>query len=218
MFHILIKFSARNSIARFRQAYIVKMWKVIILSALLCAVEGATVKDIYGNHSFVLVYPNNIITEPACGGITFSEDPRNIACTCSDERDCTLVVVRLLDRKDPTHPPFVKIRPVSLSVPVLVVDDLGNLPLANVSCNYASTTFSDRSIIEIVNKNYMLGYVTTNTNDTIVFLMARELPTTLQLEEDITNIDKLKNKDWTRLCTREIYDRLHGPLLDIDPS
>lgn len=199
-------------------SHVLKMMKVIILSALLSVVQGASVSDIFGNYAFVLVYPNDLITEPACGGISFAEDPRNIQCACSDGRDCTLVIVRLLDGEDSPQSSFVKMKPVSLSVPVIVVDNLGDLPLVNVSCSYASTTFSDRSVLEIVSKNYLLGYVTTNTNNTLIFLMARELPTDLQLEQDIMNFDKLKNKDWTRLCTREIYDRLRAPLLDKGPS
>lgn len=185
------------------------MWKTIILSALLSIHQGACVNDIYGNYSFVLVYPKDIITEPACGAIAFSEDPRNIECSCSDGSNCTLMKINLLDRELPVQSSIVNIKPVVLLVPVLVVDNVFGVPLVNVSCSYANYTSRDRSVIEIVSKNYILSYVTTNTNDTLVFLMARELPSASELELEITQIDKIKDKDWSRLCTREIYDQLH---------
>lgn len=183
------------------------MWKEIILSVLLSVVQGVIPNDIYGNYTFVLLYPNDIVTAPACGGISFSEDPRKVECNCSDGRNCTLVKIRLVEYERPVPPIIVNTNPVALSVPVLVVDNVGDLALVNVTCSYAEA-FNDRSIIEVVNKNYLLGYVS-NKNKVMVFLMARELPSSSELEHDITYIDKLKDKDWSRLCTRELFDQLH---------
>lgn len=185
------------------------MWKIIILTVLLSAVQGANIDDIYGNYTVVLMYPTSYIV-PTCVRIAFSEDRRKIKCSCSDGNNSTLVEIKNLEQLTPYG---TNNDPDPVSGPMLAVDSVDDLvSLTNITCNCTDKGFNFRSVVKNVNENYMLIYVKNGPNRAnhgiSEVLLARTLPSTSGLDKDITLIDEVKHKNFSRTCTQEIYEQI----------
>lgn len=181
------------------------MWKIIVLSAFLSIVEGVSVSDIYGNHTLIMMYPNNIVPTTICVTFSLSRDRRDLQATCSDGNNATNVIFRTLERHSTMQ--FAG-TPEVMSVPLSVVENNNDLEAyMNVTCKREDKEFNDRGVLWVVNENYEITYIETKRFGTLLFLMAREVPTTVQLEQDIAKIDALKGKNGTLLCNKEIYEQ-----------
>ncbi|KAH9628306.1 hypothetical protein HF086_017381 [Spodoptera exigua] len=155
-----------------------------------------------------MAYPNNIIPTTICVTLSLSRDRRDLQAACSDGNNATNVVFRILERHSRLH--FAG-NPGVMSVPLSVVENSNDLEAyMNVTCKREDKEFDDRGVIWVVNENYELTYIITKRFGTILFLMAREVPTAAQLELDIAQIETLKGKNGTLLCNKEIYEQFRS--------
>lgn len=174
----------------------------------LSFIQGFNSNEIYGNYTMVMVYPNSMMM-PMCLTIGLSPDGSNAQCTCSDGNNSTrLMVLTYIERIAPHR--VIK-QPEASTEPMRVIDDGTDLlDLRNVTCNCAEKEYHIRLAFKNINDNYMLAYVVNDLNSFAKrdFLCARNLPSSAELEADITRIEELNQRNGTRMCTREIYEEI----------
>ncbi|KAH9628307.1 hypothetical protein HF086_017382 [Spodoptera exigua] len=179
------------------------MWKFIVLSVFLGIAQGASINDVNGNYTALMVFPTLNNGTNACVRFSLSENQSNKQGSCTDGKTVYSVNFQTFERYNGIKP---QDQPVFFSLPLSVVDSSNDLEEnLKATCTRDGEEIKDRAAFWAVNDNYKIAEAETSQYGRIMYLIGRQLPTAAQLEQDVAKIDVLKGKVGAVICNQEIY-------------
>lgn len=175
------------------------MCKLIVFPIFVVSVVAKTnIEDILGTWTLVAVTPNTIPGK-FCITVTLMKDSENSQCICTDGLKFELV--KSLSKG-------VKLGEDNIGrYPVLTVDDLSIVtPSSKVTCTCGGEKNDDLAVVKKINDDYFFvyGLNTMAGNETRYgWIYARNIPTIAELTTLIKNVDKIRDKPMSLICTSD---------------
>ena len=183
------------------------MWKIIVLSALLTAIDAKGIKSVYGDWMLVALYPTSA-NEAACIRFSFTKSPVSVQCMYADGRKANSVQVSMMTETGELLERY--------SMPMMVVNTPAEvMPALNLGCKCGNEEVNDHAVARLVDDNYFIMYhyvpppagtIQTDANQNAAYLFAKIIVTEPKLFEVMTSIEDLKDREGAVMCAVENYN------------